>query len=69
TAGSEVNFNGVTQPATRQATFVRLVVPVEQVERTAPNNLPKLNEQRVPTAPPPTNPQQADPGDRNSRFD
>lgn len=31
-------------PASRQLTLVRLVIPVEQIDRAAPNQLPKFNE-------------------------
>jgi len=44
---THVVVNGATQVATRQTTLVRLVVPVEQVDRAAPNQLPKLNEPRL----------------------
>jgi hypothetical protein len=39
---SSVELNGVARPATRQTTLVRLVIPIEQIERASPNQLPKL---------------------------
>jgi len=45
--------NGATQPATRQTTLIRLVLPVEQVDRISPNQLPKLNEPRLVPGPAP----------------
>ncbi len=45
---SQVVVNQQDLPATRQLTLVRLVIPVEQVDRVSPNQLPKFNE------PPPT---------------
>jgi len=39
---SSVALNGESRPATRQVTLVRLVIPVEQIERASPNQLPKL---------------------------
>lgn len=36
--------NQQATPASRQLTLVRLVIPVEQIDRAAPNQLPKFNE-------------------------
>ncbi|MFM8218049.1 MAG: hypothetical protein ACKOJF_03910, partial [Planctomycetaceae bacterium] len=39
---SSVELNGAARPASRQVTLVRLVIPIEQIERASPNQLPKL---------------------------
>ncbi len=41
---SEVVVNQQTTPASRQFTLVRLVIPVEQIDRAAPNQLPKFSD-------------------------
>jgi hypothetical protein len=50
---THVVVDGSTQPATRQTTLIRLVLPVEQVDRISPNQLPKLNEPRLVPGPAP----------------
>jgi hypothetical protein len=41
---SQTVVNQQATPASRQLTLVRLVIPVEQIDRAAPNQLPKFNE-------------------------
>jgi hypothetical protein len=54
---SQVVVNEHDLPATRQLTLVRLVIPVEQVDRAAPNQLPKFNDP-PPAVAPASNPAQ-----------
>jgi hypothetical protein len=41
---SQVVVNQQATPASRQLTLVRLVIPIEQIDRAAPNQLPKFND-------------------------
>jgi hypothetical protein len=54
---SQVVVNQQDLPATRQLTLIRLVIPVEQVDRAAPNQLPKFNDP-PPSVAPASNPDQ-----------
>ncbi|RPI80676.1 MAG: hypothetical protein EHM42_11790 [Planctomycetaceae bacterium] len=48
TPAAQVLIDGQTPVALNQSTFVRLVVPVVQLDRAAPNVIPKLNEPSTP---------------------
>ena len=53
--GAKWKLNGQETPATRQMTLVRLVLPVEQIDREAPKLIPKLGEPNVTPTPPQAN--------------